>query len=107
MSNIIKAMNAEHCKEQMKSGIVILDFYADWCGPCKILSPILDQISEEYLDKVRVIKVDVDNDELKPLVTAHRVRGIPTLVFLKDGEVAATVNGMTSKQNIIDKFENL
>lgn len=107
MSNIIKATSAEHCKEQMKSGIVILDFYADWCGPCKILSPVLDQISEEYLDKVRVIKVDVDNDELKPLVTAHRVRGIPTLVFLKDGEVVSTVNGITSKQNIIDKFESL
>lgn len=107
MSNIIKATSAEHCKEQMKSGIVILDFYADWCGPCKILSPVLDQISEEYLDKVRVIKVDVDNDDLKPLVASYGVRGIPTMVFLKNGEVASTLVGMKTKQKIIDQFENL
>lgn len=107
MSNVIYAESLEQCKEQMKSGLVILDFFATWCGPCKTISPFLDEISEEYLDKVRVIKVDVDKDQLKPLVASHGVRGIPTLVFLKDGVVDSTIVGVTSKMKIIEKFEKI
>lgn len=107
MSNVIYAESLEQCKEQMKSGLVILDFFATWCGPCKTISPFLDEISEEYLDKVRVIKVDVDKDQLKSLVASHGVRGIPTLVFLKDGVVDSTIVGITSKMKIIERFEKI
>lgn len=74
---------------------VLVDFWAAWCGPCKMIAPLLDQLSEEYADKVKVCKIDVDSN---PQTAAKfSVRGIPTLLLFKDGELEATKVGALSK----------
>ena len=87
--------------EQVKTGkqTVLLDFYADWCGPCRIVSPIIDEIAEER-DDVTVGKVNVD--EQPELASQFGVFSIPTLVVLKDGEVAQQVTGARPKAQILE-----
>ena len=70
---------------------VIIDFYADWCGPCQVMAPALESVAREYADVVDVVKVDVD--ENAGLAATYAVRSIPTLVALRDGAVSETVTG--------------
>jgi thioredoxin 1 len=77
---------------------VLVDFWASWCGPCKMIAPLLDQLAEEYSGKVRVCKVDVDAN---PQTAAKfSVRGIPTLMLFKGGELEATKVGALSKSQL-------
>ena len=79
---------------------VLVDFWAAWCGPCKMIAPLLDQIAEEYDGKVKVCKLDVDAN---PQTAAKlSVRGIPTLMLFKDGELEATKVGALSKSQLAD-----
>lgn len=78
---------------------VLVDFWATWCGPCKMISPIVDQIATEVAGTAKVGKVNVD--EAPGLATRFNVRSIPTLVFIKNGEVVDTLVGATSKDNIL------
>lgn len=78
---------------------VLVDFWATWCGPCKMISPIVDQIATEVAGTAKVGKVNVD--EAPGLATRYNVRSIPTLVFIKNGEVVDTLVGATSKDNIL------
>lgn len=79
---------------------VLVDFWAAWCGPCKMIAPLLDQLSEEYAGKVKVCKVDVDAN---PQTAAKfSVRGIPTLMLFKDGELEATKVGALSKMQLTE-----
>jgi thioredoxin 1 len=80
--------------------IKILDFYADWCQPCKQLAPILEQIKTDF-DWVTIEKIDVDNDEAG-LSNQFHIRNIPTLLFFKDGKQIDKVVGMTSKSKLLD-----
>lgn len=87
-------------EEVMKSGEpVLVDFTATWCGPCKALSPIVDQVAEELAGKIKVGKLDIDDAP----VTASKlgVRGVPTLMLFKNGQRAAQLVGLTSKQKIL------
>ena len=79
---------------------VILDFYADWCGPCKMMSPIIDEIAEELGDRVKVGKVNSD-DEMD-LAEQFGIMSIPTIIVFKNGEVTETFVGVTEKSKIID-----
>ena len=81
---------------------VLIDFYADWCGPCKMMSPIVDEIANEESDKVKVCKINVDEEP--DLATKYGVMSIPTLIFFKNGEVSDTVVGLTAKEEIISKL---
>jgi len=74
---------------------VLVDYWAEWCGPCKMIAPILDEIATEYGDKLKVCKIDIDaNQETPP---KYGIRGIPTLMLFKNGDVAATKIGAVSK----------
>lgn len=74
---------------------VLVDYWAEWCGPCKMIAPILEEIAEEYVDRVQVCKLDIDaNQETPP---KYGIRGIPTLMLFKGGEVEATKVGVLSK----------
>ncbi len=78
-------------------GPVLVDFWAEWCGPCKALSPVIDQLSEELSGKVKIVKVNIDQAPNAP--TKYGVRGIPTLMIFKNGEIVDTrVGGMPKAQ---------
>jgi thioredoxin 1 len=81
-------------------GTVLVDFYADWCGPCKMLAPILDKISTEVDDNVKIAKVNVDVSSA--LAAKFSVMSIPTLIVFKDGKVTTTRVGFTSEKSIMD-----
>ncbi len=83
---------------------VLVDFYADWCGPCKIIGPIVEDLASDYEGRVDVRKVDVDDNS--NLTTHFGIRGIPTLMLFKNGEPVETVVGVTSKTelaNVLDR----
>ena len=77
---------------------VLVDYWAEWCGPCKMIAPILDEIADEYGERLKICKLDIDaNQETPP---KYGIRGIPTLMLFKDGEVAATKIGALSKSQL-------
>ena len=86
--------------EASKKGPVVVDFWAEWCGPCKQIAPALDQLAEEFAGKLKVAKVDIDNNPESP--NQYAVRGIPTLLIFKDGKVAATKIGALPKGALKD-----
>ena len=85
--------------------VVLVDFYADWCGPCKMMSPIIDKISEEMGDKVKVCKLNVD--EAQDIAIEYGVMSIPTLIIFNGGSVAETIVGLRDKQEVIDALNSV
>jgi thioredoxin 1 len=77
---------------------VLVDYWAEWCGPCKMIAPILDEVSETYQDKLQVAKMNVD--ENREIPAKFGIRGIPTLMLFKDGQLAATKVGAMSKAQL-------
>lgn len=82
---------------------VLVDFYADWCGPCKTLAPILKEVASELGEKARVIKIDVDKNQ--QLSQKFQVRGVPTLILFRKGEQLWRTSGVMQKRDLIQKIE--
>lgn len=80
---------------------VLVDFWATWCGPCKMISPIVDQLATEMAGVAKVCKVNVDDDDTQSLSHRFNIRSIPTLLFFRNGELVDTLVGATSKDNIV------
>lgn len=90
-------------EREVKEGIVLVDFFAQWCGPCKMVGPILEELSEEMQENVKFVKVDVDkNDELSE---QYSITNIPSLLILKDGEKKEVIVGFKPKQMIKESLE--
>lgn len=99
MSNVIYATDESFETETINSDIpVLVDFWAEWCGPCRSLSPILDDISSDYAGRVKVVKVNVD--ESNATAAKYGVRGIPTLLLFKNGEIVGTKVGSLPKSQL-------
>ncbi len=80
------------------SGVALVDFWAEWCGPCKMMTPVIDELATEFGDKVTVGKIDVDSQQ--ELAMKFQVSSIPTLIVFKDGEIAERFVGVTSKSDL-------
>ena len=85
------------------AGPVLVDFYADWCGPCKLMSPVLDELSAEKSGQIAVYKLNVDDNP--DIAREYRVMSIPTMILFKNGQAAATVTGAMSKNDLWKKLE--
>ncbi len=103
MSNEVTITAANFESEVLKSDIpVIVDFWAEWCVPCRMIAPVLEEISTEYADRVKVAKVNVD--EVGDLAQQYNIISIPTLMVFNGGEVVKQQVGAGSKQAIVDLF---
>jgi len=97
--HIIHVTDATFEAEVLKAAEpVLLDFWAPWCGPCKMIAPILDQLAQEWAGKVKVVKMNVDENQVVP--AQFGIRSIPTLVVLKDGKVLANRSGALAKPQL-------
>jgi thioredoxin 1 len=96
---IVYVTDATFDSEVLKASLpVLVDYWAEWCGPCKMIAPILDEIAEAYTGKLKVAKLDIDNNAETP--PKFGIRGIPTLMLFKDGTVVATKVGALSKSQL-------
>jgi len=84
---------------------VLVDFSADWCGPCKMLAPLLKQVKHELGDALKIVKIDVDKNQL--LSAKYQVRGVPTMLLFKNGDLVWRQSGLLQKQEIIDVVRRL
>ena len=98
-ANIVHVTDDSFEEEVLKSETpVLVDYWAEWCGPCKAIAPILDEISADYSEKIQIAKVNIDENPVTP--SKFGIRGIPTLMLFKDGDVAATKVGAVSKSQL-------
>ena len=104
MSDKITELDSSNFDSTVSSGSapVVVDFWAPWCGPCKAIAPILEELAEELGGGVKICKVNVDNNS--EVATTYEIRAIPTILIFKDGKVADTVVGLTSKEDLKAKL---
>lgn len=100
--NIKELDNSSFDTAVAESGPVLVDFWAPWCGPCKAIAPILDQLADELGDSVSICKVNVD--QATEIASKFNVRAIPTMLIFKDGEVIDQIVGLTSKDDLKAKL---
>lgn len=98
-------LTKENFAEHTQGGVTLVDFWAPWCGPCRMLSPVIDKLAEEFNGKAKVCKVNTDEQE--ELSAQFGIRSIPTMLFFKDGAVVDQMVGATSEQVLKDKLNSL
>ena len=99
-------VNNQNLAEVLASSpVVLIDFWATWCGPCRMLAPVVEEVAAEFEGKAVVAKCNVD--EAREVAMQYRIMSIPTLVYFKNGEVADKTVGVVSKENIVSKLNNL
>ena len=99
MSDITHVTDDSFESDVLKSEVpVLVDYWAEWCGPCKVIAPVLEEIAGEYGSKIKICKLDIDANEETP--PKYGIRGIPTLMLFKDGNVEATKVGALSKSQL-------
>ena len=106
MSDLLAVTEANFEDEVIKSEIpVLIDFWAEWCGPCKLIAPIVEEIAKDYEGKLKVAKCDVDTNQ--QIAIKYGIRSIPTVLVFKDGEVAEQVIGAVPKQHLTSKIDDM
>ncbi len=99
MSQVVVVGDDNFAQEVLQSSVpVLVDFWAPWCGPCRMVAPLLDELSSHYEGRLKIVKCDVD--EFEPLSLQYGVQKIPNLMFFKDGEPVAQVVGFTSRRQL-------
>jgi thioredoxin 1 len=104
--NIVTLTQDNFSKEVLESATpVLVDFWAEWCGPCKMIAPVLDELAGEYDGRIKIGKVNIDNAQA--LAAQYNVRAIPTLLMFKQGQVAEQVVGLRSKRDLAATFDRV
>ncbi len=101
----IVTLNSGNFETTISKGLAVVDFWAAWCGPCKMLAPVLNSVAETESDKITVCKVNVDEEN--QLSSRFGVRGIPTLIFFKEGKEVKRLSGIKSKNQIVAEINKL
>lgn len=96
----MEIINEKNFGEKTKDGVVLIDFFATWCGPCRMLSPILEEVGEDFGEKIKIYKIDVDEDE--KLARSFGIMSIPTMIFFKNGTQVDKHIGLLNKDAICD-----
>jgi thioredoxin 1 len=105
-ANIVTLTVENFSEEVLKSSTpVLVDFWAEWCGPCKMIAPVLDELAGEYAGKVKIGKVNIDDHQ--QLAINYGINSIPTLLFFKGGQVVDQVVGMRSKRDLKQSFDRV
>ena len=103
--SVLHVTDGDFNESVIKSSIpVLVDYWAEWCGPCKMIAPVLDEIATEYAGKLTVAKLNIDDNPATP--QHYGVRGIPTLMIFKDGDVEATKVGALTKSQLADFIDS-
>ena len=106
VANIVTLTDENFSQEVLKSPVpVLVDFWAEWCGPCKMVAPILDELASDYEDKIKIAKLNID--DYQGLATQYGIRAIPTLLIFKDGQVADQIVGLRSKRDFKAKLDRV
>lgn len=98
-------LTKENFKDTVKEGVVVIDFFAVWCGPCRMIAPIIDELAEDFEGKAKICKINTD--EQPELASEFGVRSIPTIVFMKDGEVVDQMVEAAAKSVFEEKIKAL
>lgn len=102
---IMKIIHGNEFENTIASGVVLVDFFATWCGPCKMLSPVLEQVSEELAGKVEIVKVDVDQDS--DLAGQFGIMSVPTMIVFKDGQPVGKMQGHVPAPQLKEALEKM
>jgi len=107
MSDAVNSVTVDTFDQEVlqSSNLVMVDFWATWCGPCKIVAPVVEELAKEYDGKVTFVKVNTDENQ--DLATKYNIRGIPTLMFFKEGNIADQVVGAVPKAQLKSKIDSL
>ena len=102
----LKHVNSENFESEVNSGkVTLVDFFATWCGPCKMLGPVLEQVADEVKDKVNIVKLDIDGS--MDIAKQFGVMSVPTMVIFKDGKEVDRIVGLRQKSQIVDALNNI
>ena len=103
--NIVNVSDATFEEEVLNSDVpVLIDYWAEWCGPCKMIGPVIEELAAEYGDKIKIAKLNIDENPVTP--PKYGIRGIPTLMLFKDGNVEATKVGAVSKSQLAEFIDS-
>ncbi len=98
-------LTASNFDESIKEGVALVDFWAPWCGPCRMLAPVIEELAEDFDGKAKICKVNTDEEQ--DIAVKYGIRSIPTILFFKDGELVDQMVGASSKQVLADKLNSL
>ncbi len=104
MGKYIELTNANF-EDTIKEGVSVVDFWAPWCGPCRMIAPVIEELAEEYEGKANICKVNTDEEQ--EIAVKFGIRSIPTLLFFKDGEVVDQIVGAQGKDALAAKINSL
>jgi len=104
MGKYIELTGADY-KATIAEGVSLVDFWAPWCGPCRMIAPIIEELAEDFDGKAKICKVNTDEEQ--DIAVEFGIRSIPTIIFFKDGQMVDTVVGAQSKQALADKINEI